>query len=67
MSLNEITSVDLSSSYTTVIRSLGFRVPAFRPGKRVVVHVEEVIFLFQTEPGDGLFGGLTEVRIGCQS
>ena len=55
VSLDEITSVDLSSADTAVVRALGTGETTLGPAVRLVVHVKERVLLLDTEPR--LLGG----------
>lgn len=73
MSLNNVTAVDLASSNTAVVRTLGTGEPALGPSIRPAVSSEESVFLFQTKPEFFLgvdlhqtVGLMTEVElVGC--
>ena len=57
MSLDQISSKDLSLSNTTVVGSLRSRVSSLGPSKRPSIGVEQRVLLLETEPGDVLMKG----------
>ena len=56
VSLNDITANNLASTYTTVVGSLGRRETLLGPAVWSVIHIEEGVFLLQSEPR--LLGGV---------
>lgn len=70
MRFNDVSSKDLSSTHTTVVRSLGSGETILGPAIGSVVHVKERVFLLETKHGlvrcyslHALFTAVTVIRL----